>query len=66
MRRDRYRVTVRLSHDVISTVDLGNIVKLELDRFGLSSGKNFIVLGIRYRGVDEKDVGELIELDIWG
>ncbi len=66
VRRDRYRVTVRLSHDVISNADLGNIVKLELDRFGLSSGKNFIVLGVRYRGIDEKDVGELVELDIWG
>ena len=66
VRRDRYRLTVRLTKDLISTVDLGTIVKLEFDRFGLASGQNFVVLGLRYRGVDEDDVSEVIDLDIWG
>lgn len=66
VRRDRYRVTVRLTRDIISTVDLGDVVRLEFDRFGLAAGKNFVVLGIRYRGVDEREIGEILELDIWG
>jgi len=35
-------------------------------RFDLAAGKKFVVLGMRYRGAADKDVGTLIDMDIWG
>lgn len=64
--RTRYRVTVRLTSTVAGQVDIGTVVRLEHDRFGLSAGKNFEVRGIRYRGAAENNISEALDLDVWG
>lgn len=44
--RDVYEVTVRLDETVISALDIGVEVEIVYRRFGLSSGKSFIVIGL--------------------
>lgn len=41
--RRRYAVKVRLTPSIASAVDLGKVVKVEYDRFGLNAGKLFLV-----------------------
>ena len=67
VRRDRFRVTVRLTQALARSIDLGVVVSLQFPRFDLTNGKNFVVLGLRYRGVDADEVSQdMIELDLWG
>lgn len=66
VRRDRYRITVRLDIATAALVDLGVVVELDFNRFDLAGGKNFVILGMRYRGASEEEVSELIDMDIWG
>jgi hypothetical protein len=65
-RRDRYRVSVQLNAALAENIDLGSIVSLKFDHFDLAAGKNFVVLGMRYRSLSESTVGSIVELDIWG
>ena len=68
VRRDRFRLRVRLTADVIGTIDLGTYVELKFERFGLSAGKTGVILGIRYRSAaeDEDRADNELELDWWG
>lgn len=59
VRRDRYRVPV--PSFLAEPVDLNSVVELRIDRFGLSAGKKFRVIGI-----DENFETGITTLDIWG
>ncbi len=59
MRRDRFQVTLRSTH--VASVDLNSAVALKLDRFGLSAGKTFTVIGLA-----EDYRSGLTTLDLWG
>lgn len=59
VRRDRLQVPVKSF--VVEQVDLGTVVRLQLDRFGLDAGKPFMVIGI-----GEKFSTGVTTLDLWG
>ncbi len=59
VRRDRFQVTLRSTH--VASVDLNSAVALKLDRFGLSAGKTFTVIGLA-----EDYRSGLTTLDLWG
>lgn len=61
VRRDFYRVTVRLDASIASVLDLGKTVTLQVNRFGMNSGKAFVVTGIQ---ADMRQY--LYTLTIWG
>lgn len=46
-RRDMYQVTVRVDSTLAGLLDLGKIVTLQINRFGMSAGKKFLIIGIR-------------------
>ncbi len=60
-RRDIYEVTIRVDSALASVIDLGRIVKLQVDRFGMSAGKKFLIIGLRtnLRGYQ-------FDLTLWG
>lgn len=60
-RRDVYEVTVRVDAALASVLDLGRIITLQINRFGMSAGKKFLVIGIRtnLRGYQ-------FDLTLWG
>lgn len=59
--RRRYRMTVQLTKELASIIDLGVIVSVEHDRMGLSSGKLFVVTAL------ELDLLDLTaDLIVWG
>lgn len=60
-RRDMYQVTVRVDSSLASILDLGKIVTLQLDRFGMSAGKLFLIIGIR-----NNLRGYRFDLTLWG
>ena len=60
-RRDFYRVTVRLDASIASVIDLGKTVTLQVNRFGMNSGKAFVVTGIQ---ADMRQY--LFTLTLWG
>jgi hypothetical protein len=60
-RRDVYQVTIRVDASTASVLDLGRIVKLEINRFGMSAGKKFLIIGIT-----TNMRGYLYELTLWG
>lgn len=60
-RRDIYQVTIRVDAALASVLDLGKIVKLEINRFGMSAGKKFLIIGIT-----TNMRGYLYELTLWG
>lgn len=45
--RQRYDVTVFIDSTLISTINLGDVVRLQLNRFGMSSGVDFRIMGIK-------------------
>jgi len=60
-RRDMLQVRVRVDAALASVLDLGAIVTLQLNRYGLSAGKKFLVVGLR---TDLR--GYLFDLTLWG
>lgn len=46
-RRDVYEVTIRVDSALASVLDIGRIVQLQVNRFGMSSGKKFLIIGLR-------------------
>lgn len=60
-RRDVYQVTVRVDAALASVLDLGKVVKLEINRFGMSAGKKLLIIGIT-----TNMRGYLYELTLWG
>jgi len=59
--RDRYLALVKVDADLLAILDLGAVVTLRMDRFGLSSGKLMAILGIT---LDARR--SVAELDLWG
>jgi hypothetical protein len=45
--RQRYDVTVFIDSTLISTINLGDVVRLQLNRFSMSSGVDFRIMGIK-------------------
>lgn len=60
-RRDIYQVTVRVDAQLASVLDLGNIVTLQVNRFGMSAGKKFLIIGVK-----SNMRGYLFDLTLWG
>lgn len=60
VKRQRFNVEVAMDATSLA-VELGDDVLLTYDRFGLSSGRDFTVIGIDYQN-DRK----IVEFDIWG
>lgn len=60
-RRDMYEVTVRVDASLASVLDIGKIVTLEVPRFGMNSGKKFLIIGLR-----TNMRGYLFDLTLWG
>jgi hypothetical protein len=60
-RRDMYQVTIRVDAALAQILDIGKIVTLQVPRFGMSAGKNFLIIGIR-----TNMRGYQFELTLWG
>lgn len=59
VQRDRYLVPVKSEY--VEDLDLGDTITLQLNRFDLSAGKKFVVIG----DVANAETG-VTELDLWG
>lgn len=59
IKRDRFQFPVKFEY--ASSLDLGDVVTLKLNRFGLESGKNFVIIGIQQ---DHEEQSTTLEL--WG
>lgn len=60
-RRDMYDLRVAFSYTSPQAVQLGDVVEITYDRFGLDNGQLFLVVSVEY------DVsGQFIELGLWG
>ena len=60
-RRDMIDVRVRVDAALASVLDIGKIVTLQVNRYGLSAGKQFLIIGLR---TDMR--GRLFDLTLWG
>jgi hypothetical protein len=60
-RRDIYQVTVRVDSALASILDLGKIVTLQINRYGMAAGKKFLIIGVR-----TNMRGYMFELTLWG
>lgn len=60
-RRDMYEVTVRVDSALASILDLGKIITMQVNRFGMSAGKKFLIIGIR-----NNMRGYQFDLTLWG
>lgn len=60
-RRDVFELTVRVDAALAAVIDLGKVITLQLNRFGMGSGKNFLIIGIR-----TNLRGYLFDLTLWG
>lgn len=58
--RDRFEAVVPLDSTTLA-IDLGDVVKLTHARFGLVSGRKFVVLGVEPNAIDGT-----ITLNLWG
>lgn len=60
-RRDMIQARVRVDAALASVLDIGKIVTLQINRYGLSAGKKFLIIGLR---TDMR--GRLFDLTLWG
>ena len=60
-RRDMYQLTIRVDAALAAALDIGKIVTLQVNRFGMSAGKNFLIIGIR-----TNMRGYQFDLTLWG
>ena len=60
VRRDRLELVIALTATT-AAIDLGDTIKLEHSRYGLTAGKNFLVLGIMTDAANES-----VTLTCWG
>jgi len=60
-RRDMYQVTIRVDASLAAILDLGKIVTLQINRFGMSAGKQFLIIGVR-----TNMRGYQFDLTLWG
>ena len=61
VRRDMYQLTIRVDAALAAALDIGKIVTLQVARFGMSAGKNFLIIGIR-----TNMRGYQFDLTLWG
>ena len=61
VRRDMYQLTIRVDAVLAAALDIGKIVTLQVARFGMSAGKNFLIIGIR-----TNMRGYQFDLTLWG
>lgn len=59
--RDRFRITTKLTRDLLENVDLGTDLTLEIDRFGYDDGRDVVVIGMDYNTALRK-----VTLDTFG
>lgn len=59
--RNVYEVTVRVDETLAGFLDLGKIITLQIDRYGMSAGKKFLIIGIR-----ANMRGYVFDLTLWG
>lgn len=57
--RDRFLVPVKSY--LVEQIDLGDVIRLQVNRFGLGDGKDFVVIGI----TENLETG-ITTLDVWG
>lgn len=60
---ERVTLEVKVAYDpsMVASIDLGNVVRLTLNRFGMSAGKLFVVTGLR------SDLqNKLLYMTLWG
>lgn len=60
-RRDMLEVTIRVDSALASVLDIGKVVTLQLNRFGMGAGKQFLIIGLR-----TNLRGYLFDLTLWG
>ena len=60
-RRDMYQVTIRVDAALASILDLGKVITLQVNRFGMNAGKKFLIIAIR-----TNMRGYQFELTLWG
>lgn len=60
-RRDIYQLTVRVDASLASIIDLGKIITLQVNRFGMNAGKKFLIIGVR-----TNMRGYQFDLTVWG
>lgn len=60
-RRDRYDVTIQANAETLAAIDLGVVVRMTYNRFGLDAGKLFRVIGYQLDPVEG-----VISLTVWG
>jgi hypothetical protein len=60
-RRDRLKVSVKFGPDVAGLIDLGDVVSVQINRFGYSAGKLFRVTGLGYDAA-----ASVLDMDLWG
>lgn len=61
VRRDTLEVRVKLENSLAAIIDLGKVLTVQVPRFGMSSGKPYLVTGIR---TDLRN--NVFELTLWG
>lgn len=59
--REVYNVSVWLNDDIIQYLNLGAVVSLVYNRFGLDSGKNFMIIGL-----DTDFLNNTLSVTLWG
>lgn len=60
-RRDMLQLTVRVDPALAAALDVGKIVTVQVNRYGLNSGKKFFIIGLR---TDMR--GRSFDLTLWG
>lgn len=61
VRRDMYQLTIRVDAALAAALDIGKVVSLQINRFGMGAGKNFLIIGIR-----TNMRGYQFDLTLWG
>lgn len=52
---------VRLESDLAASIDLGQIVTVQMPRYGMAAGKKYLIVGIR---TDMRN--NIFDLTVWG
>ena len=60
-RRDMLQIRVRLEPELAASIDLGQIVTVQMPRYGMDAGKKYLLVGIR---TDMRN--NIFDLTVWG
>jgi hypothetical protein len=61
VRRDMYQLTIRVDASLAASLDIGKIVTMQINRFGMNDGKQFLIIGVR-----TNMRGYQFDLTLWG